>query len=851
LATGGRLGLIGPAGQGKTTSLVQLGKVHSAEGGVALLIDLPAWASSKLGVLAFVAGMLPFQARAISAADLARVNTAVPFAFLLNGWNEIGESDFPQADMGLRTLDRDFLSAGVIVATRTHHQVPPLMEFRRAKLLPLSRQERRWYLDQRLGVKSGELNLTLDGEPVLDALTRTPFFLSEVAGLFEARIAIPSTRMGIIGAVIRKVEHSEGHRNELEMPPLQGAAHAYLCAIATAMTADCGAILSDSSSRSVVEHVSTGLKAQGQIDAQPGARQVLSALCAHHVLEMEEYPARSFRFQHQQFQEFYAAATLDRELRGLAERGEEDRLHFARKYPNEPAWSEPLLMLCDALRLRASEGGEEGSRAVADGRTLIELTLVIDPVFAAELAGLCGPLIWKAVREAVAKRLRALHGSADKCYRHLGLAGMLATGSEDFKDVLGPVLAGDVPQDVLGIYRRSDEFQTSSLGDDWRQTVSEWNEQARVQFVWQSLRYANRSEIIEFARLDASPNVWRAVLEALAWLGAWDAATQFLNSLDPAARDGLLQSLDADLIPPALHSDALAALQKLFEASNDPAERVRILLKKSKLGRAGIVGPLKEELGKIDGRIDDHVSHTAIRPALEIVQQTDREWTSAWVAERIADGVLWRESWSRFITGLPAPLKEALLARLDSENFQHQPFSNIIDVLAADADVPTAERVFLRLRELRGKITSLPDERHDFEWAIERQLGKLLRAFPPSIVVAALARRFADPVDLLGLDVITRILTTVGRSDDDFGVRLEADLRERFRAYLKAAVPVLIEQDDFTGELKANLASVLASVGNHDDMPEMRLLIKADIDRAIKRRAAGFAAIGPGVAMAA
>jgi hypothetical protein len=34
-------------------------------------------------------------------------------------------------------------------------------------------------------------------------------------------------------------------------------------------------------------------------------------------------------------------------------------------------------------------------------------------------------------------------------------------------------------------------------------------------------------------------------------------------------------------------------------------------------------------------------------------------------------------------------------------------------------------------------------------------------------------------------------------------------------------------------------------------MPEMRLLIKADIDRAIKRRAAGFAAIGPGVAMAA
>jgi hypothetical protein len=740
--------------------------------------------------------------------------------------------------MGLRTLDRHFPSAGIIVATRTHHLVPPLVEFQRAKLLPLSRQERRWYLGRRLGEKSRELNLLLDNEPALDALTRTPFFLSEVAGLYEAGIAIPSTKMGIIGAVIRKVEHSEEHRNQLEMPPLQGAAHAYLSAMATAMTESGGAILSDASARSTVEHVSTGLKAQGQIDAQPGARQVLSALCAHHVLEMEEYPARSFRFQHQQFQEFYAASTIDRDLGGIADKDQEERRQFTTKYLNEPAWSEPVRMFADTLRLRASEGAEEGPRAITAGRTLIEMTLAIDPVFAAELAGLCGPLIWKAVRDAVGQRLRALYGNAEKCYRHLGVAGMLATGSDDFKDVLGPVLAGDAPQDVLGIYRRSDEFQTSSLGDDWRETVSGWKEQARVQFVWQALRYANRTEIIEFARLDPSPNVWKATFEALAWLGACDAAAQFLNSLDPAARDSLLQSLDADLIPPVLHADAFGGLQKLFEASNDPAERIRILLKESELGRAGIAGRLKEELGKIDGRIDDHISHTAVRPALEIVQQTDPEWTSAWVAERIANGFLWRESWSPFILVLPAALKEALLARLESEDFQHQPFGNIIDVLAADAEIATVERAFLRLCDGRAKITSRPDERHDLEWAVERQMGELLRAFPPSIVVAALARRFADPVNLLEVDVITRIFTTVGRSDAEFGPRLDADQRERFRDYLKAAVPVVIEQGDFSGELKANLATVLAAVGKPEDMAEMRLLIKADIERVRKGRAA-------------
>ena len=83
----------------------------------------------------------------------------------------------------------------------------------------------------------------LENEPALDDLTRTPFFLSEVAGLHEAGIAIPSTKMGIIGAVIRKVEHSGEHRNQLEMPPLQGAAPAYLAALATAMTGEGAASL--------------------------------------------------------------------------------------------------------------------------------------------------------------------------------------------------------------------------------------------------------------------------------------------------------------------------------------------------------------------------------------------------------------------------------------------------------------------------------------------------------------------------------------------------------------------------------------------------------------------------------
>ncbi|MDI1228047.1 MAG: hypothetical protein PSY14_10215 [bacterium] len=126
LLQGTRVVLEGPAGRGKTTTLIQLAKAHAGAGGIPFLIDLTAWTASRSGILQFIAGMPQFQSRLLDAASLARVNTAEHFSFLLNGWNEIGEPEFPHAESALRTLERDFPAAGIIVATRTHHIVPPL-----------------------------------------------------------------------------------------------------------------------------------------------------------------------------------------------------------------------------------------------------------------------------------------------------------------------------------------------------------------------------------------------------------------------------------------------------------------------------------------------------------------------------------------------------------------------------------------------------------------------------------------------------------------------------------------------------------------------------------------------------
>ena len=138
LREGRRVLLEAPAGRGKTTALIQLAHHQLPTAGTAFLIDLPSWISSRSGILEYISGAPSFQARSIDAAALAKASNAEHFLFLLNGWNEIAESNSIQAVEALRELEREFPRAGIIVATRTHHIVPPLPGAMKLRLLPLT-----------------------------------------------------------------------------------------------------------------------------------------------------------------------------------------------------------------------------------------------------------------------------------------------------------------------------------------------------------------------------------------------------------------------------------------------------------------------------------------------------------------------------------------------------------------------------------------------------------------------------------------------------------------------------------------------------------------------------------------
>lgn len=829
-----RIVLEGPAGRGKTTTLIQLAqRVRTT--GIPFIVELPAWTSSRKGILEYIAGMRAFQVEGLTPPDLARVQQAEPFLLLLNGWNEIAGSNFEQANAVLRELERDFPSAGIIVATRTHHLTPPLPGALRLRLLPLRRVQRADYLAARLGAKSGELRARIDADPSFDELTRTPFILSEVASLFEANVEIPSTKIGILAQVLHLHEQRDEHRNALQEVPIFGRQTDYLKALATEMTHRGVVTLLEADSRAVAAAVARELVNGGQIELV-GAPVVLATLTAHHILERVDYPQVAFQFEHQQLQEYYAALDVCAQLLGLRDDDREATDRFTADYVNDPVWAEPLRMIAETLAERTGDR-ETDKRNTRAGKKLVEMALAVDLVFAGELAQLCGAVVWNELRAAVGERFRAVYALRDGSFQQYALAAMLATGADDFSDIIVPLLSGQDQQARLRTYRLWPDIQVSSIGPNWREQVRGWSDEARVDFVSELLHHRADDEIATFAAEDNNTAVKEAAASGLMWTGADDALIRILESMDAETFEDIARK-NADLMPVALKAKTVAAMRKLIENTTDHRSCLQAALQLIEIGETGLDGIIRDAMVELPGGESGKLNSYYIQPALEYLRKTDPTWTSEWVATHIAEGTLYgHEHWLPFMTAIPDGFVGKYLQRLETEDFKSASFEGMIAVLAACANAELATRVFAKLRELQRKVDSNPSHRHEFEWQVIRQLENLFRHLPDDIAVTGVLSSITsgDPLDIR---VAAKLLSRVDRFDVEPLHIVDDDLKARLREYLKSSIDLVLRQDDFNGEEKANLASSIAQVGKPEDIADLVTLIRVDINRMRHGRAA-------------
>jgi len=824
LSEGQRIILEAPAGMGKTTTLVQLARQALDAGGLALLVDLPDWVHSGKSVLSYVAERPQFASRDLDATLLSKLRGPQPPIFLLNGWNEVSVGSADAADAALRELDRSFPASIVIVATRLHRLVPQLRGSFRLELNPLGRPQRDEYLHLALRESAHGLQVKLDNSRVLDSITRTPLFLAEVVDLYRSGKDIPSTKMGVLGAVMDTIEESPEHRTSMQQAPLRGHAAEYLRSLSMEMTERGEIKIVEADARTVVNSASTRLQAAGQIASAPDPGETLDELSKRHVLVRTDDGEISFRFQHQQFQEFFAARGLGARLVDLVcGKDPKEDLKFLASYVNEPRWGESLRMLAEDI---GASGGEKVMVEV--GTKLVRMALEVDPIFAAELARWCGPAVWSEVRKELGARLRAWYDVPDAHHKQCALAAMLATGSDDFKDIVVPLLTDPNDQVRLAVYHSGAEFLPSSLGPRWGEVVQGWTEEARLNFILQLAHDPWLADTVEqLALSDPSPRIkWNAARQ-LSWYGFTEKVEKLLDPLNDSDFRTAVRSLDPDEIPPSLRQRAIEVSETMYAETGDALERLKTLRLLQNLGANQITERMKAELEALDENQLQAGNEVGTKWALDELQKSDPQWVSEWLARKLMGGVTRFAGLSKMVTRLPAGERERLLERFSNELLDPNEQRRVLSLLATTADGELAAWVFERACEIRRVLTTGPGQ-DMAKWNLFRQQKDLLEAIAPKIFLEGLSPKLEKDPEETELGVLTDVLAKFNPTTTDMRTAVPDDVRQRLHAYLKRAAERAADPNGVSASVRAHLAVLLAQVGGPNDIPDLRRLIEAD-----------------------
>lgn len=441
-------------------------------------------------------------------------------------------------------------------------------------------------------------------------------------------------------------------------------------------------------------------------------------------------------------------------------------------------------------------------------------------------------------REALGARLRQLWQSSFSQHREIALAGMVASGSEDFRDILEPLLSSEDTNLQLGPYRTGEPFEVASLGAAWEETVSRWPEEAKASFVAEMMqRTPAPAEVVAFALKDRSPRVRKSLLSFVWWGMSPEEISRFSQTLDDANFKELIAGMNASELPPSMHPRALESYVAAAKDATGPLGRFLAWRQAASFGHGDFVEELKESLSQLDAdQVRELESRDLqgreLRATIEMLRTTDSHWVTAWVVQSLLAGALRPDSWIDLVHGLTEAQRDEFVERVTKNDLTEMRVPGVIPLLRKFADSEIVQRLFRRICELVTIIaTSKPGDDNQAEAKLARQLEDLLRGMPPNLVVNGILQEIGDSTGALEIEVVTEIFHIAGRDNTSLREGLSAEAREALRNYLNAAMPTVLAQDDFNGQLKGYFATVLAQVGEPSDLAAIERLVEADIER--------------------
>ncbi len=570
-ALGGTLGasddfvIVAPPGTGKTSALLQVAEAAvAASSGTPLVVSLSDWSNGGRSLIEEILRRPAFSD--FTEANLRSVAEQPGVVFMFDSWNELGVNERRRARTEIQNLRAELPAATFVVTTRPEASDVPI-DGTLLTVLELSEQQQ---LDIAREIKGDQGARLVDEAwrtPGVRELITTPLYLTSLLALPDGE-PFPQTKEEILRRFVEAHQRQPDHAEPL-MEVTCGLPEVFLSDLAVSATVASNTSISVADARRSVARTDDFLVDDGQITIRPQPNAVLDAFVNHHLLVRTREP-ESYRFQHQQFQEWYASQEVER----LMLESNDDATALAQlktEILNVRSWEEAILFAVE----RIARGDERQQTACGNA---ILAALEVDPILAAEMIFRSTDEVWYRISEPVQLFVRRWH-TPEKLDRSLRF--MLTSGRPEFRDLVWPFVTHENNQISLPALRSAKRFRTSVLGPNAEEEILALPLEQRETLLSEIVHNSGMDGldlVASITKSDPEAEVKISVIQSLSFRMADSHVADVISTVDDDTFDLMYERGYLDEIDDTGIQERLAAARARVEERISPAERLQRIL---------------------------------------------------------------------------------------------------------------------------------------------------------------------------------------------------------------------------------------------------------------------------------
>ncbi|MGD1038118.1 MAG: hypothetical protein ABR878_13255 [Roseiarcus sp.] len=661
--------------------------------------------------------------------------------------------------------------------------------------------------------------------PGVRELVGIPLYLNALLTL-PPDAAFPETKEAVLRMFARHNETAPDKFERLQRDTL-GQHTVMLTGLAVEANRSADTVISDANANRTISTIVRRLSEDGQIGAAPQPRVIVDGLVGAHLLVRSAGANGAVSFQHQLFQEWYAAAEVE-DLMVKAAAGDADARKTLREdVLDRPSWEESILFACDRL----SRADADGAQAVA---AAVDEMLGIDPLLAAEMLDRAADAVWQRLRDRVLRFIGRWQtpGVFDRAVRF-----MVASGKPEFAEMIWPLASNTDDQIQFETFRAADRFHPGVLGAD---------REARLRALPAPQRMLALSEIATnsgfdgmelaatLAATDPDPEVVVTVVEAL----AFRRGDRHVNRIMQAAPDGVWKALGKRSYPYHLTDtqlDARLATER-EEARSAETDPLRLLGRIAEEKPADAKARITRLLGTVEVESKDMNFERAIAHAYPEYPDA----VAAGLVERIAANLPLPYRASDYLKEAPlldtGPVAEAAL---DPSTPEHR-----LNAAAAVIGPVTVTALFEQLFAIDDQLRA--SDRYDqrLRNAHDRLVGALSLTRQDVFVPVLVAKAQTGDPQRIGL--LADVLARHGGNNGDSKPPINAVHRADLHAIVEGWTETLRTAPQPARHAASEVASAIGRLADAELAEPLYALLERDLSDYATARKARLAARGQG-----